>query len=128
MAVTTITPVQLVRETVSADLPDASATSVAVGADGFKIAATVGFARNVLIKFVETGGNAGSFVIAAGDKPPAITAGLGDLTITFVASDVKYVAIEQARFLQDDGTIQGTVTGAGANSVSMAVFLLPRDI
>ena len=128
MAVTDITPVQLVRETASADLPDASATSVATGADGFSIVNTIGFARNVLIKMVETGGNAAAVVFAAGDKPPAITAGLGSLSVTLAANDVKYLSLEQARFLQDDGTIEGTVTGAGADSVSMAVFLLPRDI
>ncbi len=125
MAVTDITPVQLTRETVSADLPDASATSVASGTDGFSIASTIGFARNVLVKFVETGGGTSVITVNAGDKPPAITAGLGALTITLTANDVKYVALEQARFLQDDGTITGTVDD---NDVSMAVFLLPRDI
>ena len=125
MAVTTITPVQLARETVSADLPDASATNVATGTDGFKILATVGYARNVLIKFVEGGGGTSVVTINAGDKPPAITAGLGALTVTLTANDVFYLSLEQARFLQDDGTITGTVDD---NDGSMAVFLLPRDI
>lgn len=128
MAVTEIIPVQLVRETASADLPDASGTSIAAGVDGFSIVNTIGYARNVLVKIVEAGATAGTVVFTAGDKPPAITAGLGSLTVTMAASDVKYVTLEQARFLQDDGTIKGVCAGTSIDDFLMTVFLLPRDI
>ncbi len=128
MAVVTITPVQLVRETASADLPDASGTAITAGIDGFVIANTIGFARNVLIKMVEAGGTAGSVDFDAGAKPPAITAGLGPFSVPLAASDVKYVTLESARFTQADGTITGKVSGVSVDDVTMTVFLLPRDI
>jgi hypothetical protein len=128
MAVTDITPVQLVRDTASADLPDASGTSIAAGVDGFNILATVGYARNVVVRVTEAGATAGTVTFTAGAKPPSIRAGLGDLVVSFAASDVKMISLEQGRFLQADGTIDGVCGGTSVDDFKMAVFLLPRDI
>jgi hypothetical protein len=129
MAVESITPLELTKDTASADSPDASATAITTGADGFSVVAdSIGRGRNVLMKFVETGGNAGVVVLEAGDKPPSITAGLGDLSITMAANDVKYISVEQARFLHDDGTYKGTVTGAAADTMALEVIVTPADV
>jgi hypothetical protein len=117
-------------DTASADLPDAGATSVATGADGFSIAATAaseGYGGNLLIKIVAPT-NAGTCTFTAGDKPPAIRAGLGTLAVTMAADDVKYIVVEQARFLQSDGTITGIISGAGADTMLMSAFRLPRTV
>lgn len=130
MAVTTVTPLALAMDVASADLPDAGATAVATGADGFSIAATAaseGYGGNLLIKMVSVT-NAATFVFNAGTKPPAIRADLGTLSVVLSADDVKYVAIEQARYMQADGTYTGTVTGAGADTSLMAAFRLPRTV
>lgn len=131
MAVVTITPVVLVMDTESADLPDASTVAITAGIDGFKIAATPlseGYSGNLLIKLVEAGGTAGVVVFDAGTKPPAIRADLGPLSISMAASDVRYVVIEQARYMQSDGTYTGTVTGTSVDDVEMAAFRLPRNV
>jgi hypothetical protein len=117
-------------DTASADLPDASATAIATGADGFSIAATAaseGYSGNLLIKMVSVT-NAASVIFNAGTKPAAMRADLGSETVTLAADDVKYIAIEQARFIQSDGTYTGTITGAGADTTLMAAFRLPRTV
>lgn len=128
MAVTSITPIALTANTASADHADADATAVATGADGFSVVATnIGRGRNVLLKFVSVT-NAATVTINAGDKPPAMLQGLGNITVTLAANDVKYIAVELARVLQSDGTITGTISGAGANTSLMSVFVLPIGI
>jgi hypothetical protein len=130
MAVATITPLALVMDTASADLPDAAATAVLTGADGFSIAATVGsegYGGNLLIKMVSVT-NAASVIFNAGTKPPAMRADLGSNTVTLAADDVKYIVLEQGRYLQSDGTYTGTITGAGADTCLMAAFRLPRTV
>jgi len=125
MAVTTVTPVQLVKDTATADLPDAGSTAIVTGADGWKVADSEGVAGNRMIfKFV-TGAAGATITINAGDKPAAMNAGKGNLAITLAANDVKYVAIDQSRFRQSDGSITGT---SSLNAESMSVFILPRDI
>lgn len=130
MAVTTITPLALVMDVASADLPDAGDTSVATGADGFSIAATAaseGYGGNLLIKIVAPT-NAGTVTFTAGVKPPSMRADLGTLAVTMAADDVKYIVVEQGRFQQTDGTIDGIISGAGADTMLMAAFRLPRTV
>jgi hypothetical protein len=131
MAVTTITPVVLVMDTASADLPDANGTAIPAGVDGFSIAATAlseGYGGNMLIKLHEVGGTAGVVVFTAGAKPPSMRADLGTLSVSLAASDMKYIVIEQGRFTQADGTITGIITGVSVDDVEMTVFRLPRSV
>lgn len=129
MAVTSITPISLVLNTATVDHADANATAVTAGADGFSVVATnLGYSGSVLFKFVETGGNAGTVTFTNGVKPPSMRAGLAAITVALAASDVKYVSVEEAQVTQADGTIKGLVTGAAANTVSMSVFILPRNL
>jgi hypothetical protein len=131
MAVTDITPLALVMDTASADLPDAAGTSIAAGVDGFSIVQTAtseGYGGNLLLKFVEAGADTATVTINAGAKPPSMRADLGDLTFSLAASDVKHIVVEQGRYTQSDGTITGTVAGNSVNDVKMAAFRLPRTV
>jgi hypothetical protein len=131
MAVTTITPVVLVMDTESADLPDASGTAITAGVDGFSIAATPlseGYSGNMLIKMFEAGGTAGVVVFNAGVKPPSIRADLGPLSVSMAAGDARMISIEQARYTQADGTITGIITGVSVDDITMTVFRLPRNV
>jgi hypothetical protein len=125
MALTTIPAVALVLDTVSADLPDASLTSIASAADGFSITGLNNETRNVIFSALDSG-SASVVTINAGANPPSMRAGLGNLTVTLAASDVKHVAIEAARFMQADGTITGTVDTNGTASIGAKI--IPRSV
>jgi hypothetical protein len=66
--------------------------------------------------------------IKAGDNPPAASAGQGDLAITFAAGDstavVKFVTLESARFMQDDGTI--LIDMASGTTGFVSCWRIPR--
>ncbi len=111
MATTAITPTALTLNTATADTDDAAGTVATTVADGWAIAVS-GPAERYLLKFVADG-SGDTVVITAGDSPPAILAGLGNLSITLAASDVKYIVVEGARFLQNDNTIVATCGDTG---------------
>lgn len=122
MAVTVITPTQLVLDTPSADILDSDGTVATTPADGFSIAlGTRGRIGSLIIKLLADG-SGDTVVFKAGDQPPAMRAGLGDLSVVLAASDVRYIVIESARFMQDDNTVLATCTDAGT---SMRVFAMP---
>ena len=121
MAVTAVTLTELTLNTASADLPVASWTAIATGADGFSLDMT-GVGSPVVLGFFDGGGAADNVTITAGDRPPAQLQGQGNLAITMAASDVKYVTLESGRFEQNDSTIKGI---AAANATKMIAFLLP---
>ena len=121
MAVTAVTLTELTLNEASADLPIASWTAIATGADGFSLDMT-GVGSPVVLGFSDGGGAADNVTITAGDRPPAQLQGQGNLTITMAANDVKYVVLESGRFEQNDSTIKGT---AAANATKMIAFLRP---
>jgi hypothetical protein len=70
----------------------------------------------------------GTIIVAAGDNPPASTAGLGAITTTIVGTTnalttgTKWVGpFESARVLQNDGSMTITISGA-AFTGSIQVF------
>ncbi|MHC5059190.1 MAG: hypothetical protein ACYTKD_31440 [Planctomycetota bacterium] len=127
MAVTTITPVQLALNTESADLPDASLTAVATAVDGFSIAAPVGgFRQSLVIRLNNSGAGTNTVTFTAGTKPAAMHADLGNLTVSLAAADVRMISVDESRFAQSDGTIDG-VTQTDAE-ILMAAYLLPRNL
>ena len=81
----------------------------------------------LLIKIVSPT-NAGTVTFTAGVKPPSMRADLGTLAISMAADDVKYVVVEAGRFTQTDGTTDGIISGAGADTMLMAAFRLPRTV
>ena len=121
MAVTAVTLTELTLNEASADLPVASWTAIATGADGFSLDVS-GVGSPVVLGFFDGGGAADNVTITAGDRPPAQLQGQGNLAITMAASDVKYVTLESGRFEQNDSTIKGI---AAANATKMIAFLLP---
>lgn len=66
--------------------------------------------------------------IKAGDNPPADAAGQGDLAITFAAGDstpvVKFVTLESARFIQNDGTV--LIDCAASTTGFISAWRIPR--
>ncbi|KKM96182.1 hypothetical protein LCGC14_1180690 [marine sediment metagenome] len=79
---------------------------------------------DLLIIFEETSTAVATLVFDAGDEPPSMRAGLGSLTIAIAADDIRALVLSGGRFIQDDGTITGTLTGAG----KMFAFTLPRTM
>lgn len=123
MSVTTITPTQLVVNTESADITDSDGTVATTPSDGFSIAlGATGTPQRLLIKIL-VDGTGDTVIFLAGDKPPALLAGLGNLSVVMAASDVRYIVLDSARFMQDDNTIKATCTDAGT---SLRCFLLPK--
>lgn len=120
MSTTPITPVSLAINTASADKADADGVVATTPGDGWAIAITQPVER-YLLKF-GTDGSGDTIVITAGINPPAVLAGLGPLSITLAASDVKYVVVEGARFFQPDGTIVATCGNAASKCT---VFRMP---
>lgn len=123
MATTAATPTSLTVNTASASLTDAAQGVVATTpADGWVIAATGIGGDRLLLKFAADA-SGDTVVIVAGDRPPSQRSGLGNLSITLGASEVKYVAVEAGRFLQDDGTLLATCGDAGTRC---SAFILPK--
>jgi hypothetical protein len=118
MALITITPTNLVEGTETIDLV-AGGTSVVSG-NTFEVA--IGDPRLFLFIIEEVGGGAAVIVFDAGDYPPSDRQGLGTKTVTMAASDLKIIALEGARYMQNDGKITGTVSVA---NVRILVLKLP---
>lgn len=112
MAVTVVTPEVLTLDTRSSDLPDASGTVATTPADGWTIDVTGYKANRILLKFLADA-SGDTVVINAGDYPPAARQGLGDISVVLAASDVRFIVVEAARVMQDDGLITAYCADAG---------------
>jgi len=65
--------------------------------------------EDMVILYSNTYGGAIVPVVKAGDDPPAMSAGLGDLTLTTLANTTGWgilPPLESARFLQNNGTLR----------------------
>ena len=93
-------------------------------ADGWEISPPSGetMGERLILRLIAdaTGDTA---VVKAGDRYPAQRADLGDMNVVLAASDVRYIAIETSRFLQNDGKIIVTCTDAGTILLAM---MLPK--
>lgn len=112
MADVDITPVQQTINTGSIDLVGAGTAISSASGNEFAIAAGARHADRITLYF-EANGSGDTVTILAGDRPPAQRAGLGTVTLTLAASDVKAITLESARFVQDDGAIRATCTDDG---------------
>jgi hypothetical protein len=127
MAFKTLTTgiITLTTDTVSADTDDAAGGEAPTGAgsaDGWLLPYSAYKGGNILLKFFDpTGGSA--VVVLAGDNPPAIRAGLGNLAITLASADVQYVVIDPTRFMQNDGSIMAY---SDQTDTRLTVFVLPK--
>lgn len=93
--------------------------------DGWVISPPSGveFANERLLLTLGVDASGDTFTIAAGNRFPAQRAGLGALTVTLAASDVRYLVVETSRFLKSNGTIVVTCTDAGS---TMTAVMLPK--
>lgn len=75
--------------------------------------------EDLLLVFKNTNGSDRVATIVAGDNPPALSAGQGNLAITVPAtSGVKMITgLESARFIQSDGTLHIDLATSFAGTV-----------
>lgn len=125
MADVAITPITLVMNAASADHADADGTAITTAnANVFAIAAGGKNGDRLLLKFVADA-SGDTVTILKGDRPPSQRKDLGDLSFVLAASDVKYIPVEAARFLQDDGTIRATCLDDGTKC---SAFIMPKGL
>ena len=125
MADEPITVTQMTLHTATADLLTASGTAIVdVDASNTAIVTECSAGEKLVFFLTEQDGNGtATATFTAGDNPPSHLAGLGTLAITIPANDAVMVAIEVARFLQDDGTVEIVVTN---QNILVAVLRLPK--
>ena len=130
MATTAIATALLTLNTRSNDLDPVNGGGSGNGivattpSDGWVISPPSGLAfdeRLLLTLGVDASGD--TFTILGGDRFPAQRADLGNMTVVLAASDIRYIAIETSRFLQNDGTILVTATDAGS---TLTAVMLPK--
>lgn len=102
-------------------LADPAGTSIASGAgNGGQIAAS--HPEKTVLRAVFT--TAGNVVVKAGAYPPALAAGLGDLTVAVGTSGVAWLGpFESGHFLQSDGSLIVETT----QTVTLTAFRVPRN-
>ncbi len=65
--------------------------------------------------------------IKAGDQPPAIAAGQGDLAVTCTAGTRKWIGpVESGRFAQNDGTLE--IDLAASSTGTLTAYKVPRAV
>lgn len=107
MANVNIALTPLVINTRSADMVGAG-TSVPIN-DTFTIDAK-GKTDDLIILLESTDANAPVVTFNAGVDPPSKREGIGSLAINLATLDVRVLQLEGGRFIQQGGTITGTVT------------------
>lgn len=72
-------------------------------------------------RFTNTNGTDRVATILAGDSPPALSAGQGNLAITVPATtgDMTVSGLESARYLQNDGTVNIDLAASYAGTVGV---------
>jgi hypothetical protein len=80
--------------------------------------------KTVLVVANSSGDTDLDITIKAGDYPPALAAGLGDLVVTVPFGDTLYIGpLESGRFLQNDGSM---MIEAEATSGTIGALLVSR--
>lgn len=79
-----------------------------------------------ILRVTNTNGTDRIITIKAGDSPPALAQGLGDLAVTVAAtSGVQWLGpFESGRFLQSDGTMEIDVVASHTGTIT--AFLMTR--
>lgn len=115
-----VTATTLTYDTLSGDLVG-SGTAITTGQTVSLAVANDSFRYMLVME--ETGSSTASVVFDAGATPPSMRAGLGTLTVTFSANDLRVLVFEGGRFIQSGtgGLITCTVTG----TMKFTLLLLP---
>lgn len=76
--------------------------------------------EDIVLIFANTNGSDRVATIVAGDNPPALSAGQGNLNITVPATTgvMSVMNLESARFLQADGTLEIDLAASFAGTVT----------
>lgn len=84
--------------------------------------------EELILRFANTNGSDRVATIVAGDSPPALSAGQGDLAVTVPAtSGVVWVGpLESARFVQSDGSVNIDLAASFAGTVT--AYRVPRNV
>lgn len=125
MAVTAVTPEQLVINTRSADLNDSDGVVATVVSDGWAVAVGEYMSTDQLIFHFLADASGDTVTFQSGDYPLATRANLGDLDVVLAASDCRTVVVESGRFERADGTIVITCTDTGTK---LTVYAMPKSI
>ena len=96
-------------------------TSVATTDVGV-LTAPAGDTGNIVFTFYSASGS--TIVFQGGDEPPSENSGLGaSSTITLTADKPYFLRARAGRFVQSDGTVR--ITNSGANAVIMGAYRQP---
>lgn len=76
----------------------------------------------LMLVLEEQDGSTATVTFDAGDNPPSLRAGLGSLTISLAANDLRAIVLSGGRYMQNDGKITGSVTGG----VRITALRIPR--
>lgn len=125
---TAITVRELTAETA---LAQPTADVLDTGTDAVTIPVTPdGDTHRLLLEFTNTAQAADTMTvkILAGDLPPALSNGLGDVSFTVAQNKVYYIVVDSARHMQSDGTISVSVTPANTKSQTATIraYKLPK--
>lgn len=122
MAVKTCAPTALVSGT-AVTLPE----TTAINGSTDTINITGGSdADKLLLVLNNTTAATKEFTIKAGENPPAVRKGLGDLVVTMLEKTQQVVAVESARFANADGTISLSFQAGSTGFVS--AIRIPRGL
>ena len=82
--------------------------------------------ESFVFRFTNTNGSDRVATIVAGDSPPALSAGQGNLNITVPATsgDMTVAGLESARYIQSDGTVHIDLATSFAGAVR--AFRIPQ--
>ena len=103
------TPVSLTAAPLD-EFSDVIGAATAISAGNTAVVAAVGRTDKLLLEVVNTTEDK-TVTIHAGVGPRAA---LGDLVLTFGATETRFISIESARFAQADGSVRVTMEGAGS--------------
>jgi hypothetical protein len=82
--------------------------------------------EEIVLRFTNTNGSDRVATIVAGDSPPALSSGQGnlDITVPSTSGDMTVAGLESARYLQSDGTLHIDLAASYAGAVR--AFRVPR--
>lgn len=117
MAKTTITAVQLAKDTMSADLPVTAGEAIDAANTIVVDYPTEG---KLLLVLNNTFAGAKNFTIKAGDF---FRKDLGDLVLALAQADVRFLVVNSARFKNSDGQVE--IAFEASTTGFVQAFLLP---
>jgi hypothetical protein len=108
----------------NSSLDDPAGTNLNPGAgNGHSIADAL--PEYTVLRIDNTAASEADITIVAGDNPPALAAGQGNLVIPVAATSVEWIGpVESGRFLQSDGTLLIDVEAGATGTIT--AFKVPR--